>query len=132
MSCSRIALLGRPLRRRSQATERFARSSSARRRAIPDARSSRSKVSRAIRAAGTHGGRRVKVLAAMSGGVDSSVAAARAVDAGHEVVGVHLALSAQPGTLRTGARGCCTKEDAADARRVADNIDIPFYVWDFA
>jgi tRNA-uridine 2-sulfurtransferase len=68
----------------------------------------------------------------MSGGVDSSVAAARAVDAGHEVVGVHLALSAQPGTLRTGARGCCTKEDAADARRVADVIDIPFYVWDFA
>jgi tRNA-uridine 2-sulfurtransferase len=74
----------------------------------------------------------VKVLAAMSGGVDSSVAAARAVDAGHEVVGVHLALSAQPGTLRTGARGCCTKEDAADARRVADVVDIPFYVWDFA
>ncbi len=68
----------------------------------------------------------------MSGGVDSSVAAARAVDVGHEVVGVHLALSAQPGTLRTGARGCCTKEDAADARRVADVIDIPFYVWDFA
>ena len=53
----------------------------------------------------------------MSGGVDSSVAAARAVDAGHDVVGIHLALSAQPGTLRTGARGCCTKEDAADARR---------------
>jgi tRNA-uridine 2-sulfurtransferase len=74
----------------------------------------------------------MKVLAAMSGGVDSSVAAARAVDAGHEVVGVHLALSAKPGTLRTGARGCCTKEDAADARRVADVIDIPFYVWDFA
>ncbi|HKR50551.1 MAG TPA: tRNA 2-thiouridine(34) synthase MnmA [Pseudonocardiaceae bacterium] len=74
----------------------------------------------------------MKVLAAMSGGVDSSVAAARAVDAGHEVVGVHLALSAQPGTLRTGARGCCTREDAADARRVADIIGIPFYVWDFA
>jgi tRNA-specific 2-thiouridylase len=68
----------------------------------------------------------------MSGGVDSSVAVARAVDAGHEVIGVHLALSAQPGTLRTGARGCCTKEDAADARRVADVVDIPFYVWDFA
>ncbi|HSL09672.1 MAG TPA: tRNA 2-thiouridine(34) synthase MnmA [Pseudonocardiaceae bacterium] len=74
----------------------------------------------------------MRVLAAMSGGVDSAVAAARAVDAGHEVVGVHLALSAQPGTLRTGARGCCTREDAADARRVADIIDIPFYVWDFA
>ncbi len=74
----------------------------------------------------------MRVLAAMSGGVDSSVAAARAVDSGHEVVGVHLALSARPGTLRTGARGCCTKEDAADARRVADVIDVPFYVWDFA
>ncbi len=74
----------------------------------------------------------MKVLAAMSGGVDSAVAAARAVDAGHEVVGVHLALSTQPGTLRTGARGCCTREDATDARRVADIIDIPFYVLDFA
>ncbi|MGH3798027.1 MAG: tRNA 2-thiouridine(34) synthase MnmA [Pseudonocardiaceae bacterium] len=74
----------------------------------------------------------MRVLAAMSGGVDSSVAAARAVDAGHDVVGVHLALSARPGTLRTGARGCCTREDAGDARRAADVIDVPFYVWDFA
>ena len=68
----------------------------------------------------------------MSGGVDSSVAAARMVDAGHDVVGVHLALSSAPGTLRTGSRGCCSKEDAADARRVADVLGIPFYVWDFA
>jgi tRNA-uridine 2-sulfurtransferase len=68
----------------------------------------------------------------MSGGVDSSVAAARMVDAGHDVVGVHLALSPAPGTLRTGSRGCCSKEDAGDARRVADVLDIPFYVWDFA
>lgn len=74
----------------------------------------------------------MKVLAAMSGGVDSAVAAARAVDAGHEVVGVHLALSRQPGTLRTGARGCCTIEDSLDARRVAGMLDIPFYVWDFS
>jgi tRNA-specific 2-thiouridylase len=74
----------------------------------------------------------VKVLAAMSGGVDSSVAAARMVDAGHDVVGVHLALSSAPGTLRTGSRGCCSKEDASDARRVADVLGIPFYVWDFA
>jgi tRNA-specific 2-thiouridylase len=74
----------------------------------------------------------MRVLAAMSGGVDSSVAAARVVDAGHDVVGVHLALSAQPGTLRTGARGCCSKEDAGDAQRSADVLDIPFYVWDFA
>jgi tRNA-uridine 2-sulfurtransferase len=74
----------------------------------------------------------VRVLAAMSGGVDSSVAAARMVDAGHDVVGVHLALSTTPGTLRTGSRGCCSKEDASDARRVADVLGIPFYVWDFA
>jgi tRNA-uridine 2-sulfurtransferase len=74
----------------------------------------------------------VRVLVAMSGGVDSSVAAARMVDAGHDVVGVHLALSSAPGTLRTGSRGCCSKEDAGDARRVADVLDIPFYVWDFA
>jgi tRNA-uridine 2-sulfurtransferase len=74
----------------------------------------------------------MRVLVAMSGGVDSSVAAARMVDAGHDVVGVHLALSATPGTLRTGSRGCCSKEDAGDARRVADVLDIPFYVWDFA
>jgi len=68
----------------------------------------------------------------MSGGVDSAVAAARAVDAGHEVVGVHLALSRMPGTLRTGSRGCCTIEDAMDARRVANLLGIPFYVWDFS
>ena len=59
----------------------------------------------------------MKVLAAMSGGVDSAVAAARAVDAGWDVTGVHLALSRQPATLRTGARGCCSVEDANDARR---------------
>ncbi|HMT51500.1 tRNA 2-thiouridine(34) synthase MnmA [Dietzia sp. UBA5065] len=74
----------------------------------------------------------MRVLAAMSGGVDSAVAAARAVAAGHEVVGVHLALSADPATLRTGSRGCCSREDAGDARRVADLLGIPFYVWDFA
>ncbi|MDP9094882.1 MAG: tRNA 2-thiouridine(34) synthase MnmA [Actinomycetota bacterium] len=68
----------------------------------------------------------------MSGGVDSAVAAARAVDAGHEVTGVHLALSAAPATLRHGARGCCTLEDANDARRAADVLDIPFYIWDLA
>ena len=74
----------------------------------------------------------MRVLAAMSGGVDSAVAAARAVDAGHDVVGVHLALSRQPATQRTGARGCCTVEDAHDARRAADVLGIAFYVWDLA
>ncbi|MCW2644855.1 MAG: tRNA-uridine 2-sulfurtransferase [Pseudonocardiales bacterium] len=74
----------------------------------------------------------LKVLAAMSGGVDSAVAAGRAVDAGHDVTGVHLALSAAPQTLRHGARGCCTLEDANDARRAADVLGIPFYIWDLA
>jgi len=74
----------------------------------------------------------MKVLAAMSGGVDSAVAAARAVEAGHEVIGVHLALSRMPGTLRTGARGCCTIEDSMDAQRAANIIGIPYYVWDFS
>lgn len=68
----------------------------------------------------------------MSGGVDSAVAAARAVDAGHEVVGVHLALSRMPGTLRTGSRGCCTIEDSMDAQRVSNHLGIPYYVWDFS
>ncbi|MFC4139257.1 MULTISPECIES: tRNA 2-thiouridine(34) synthase MnmA [unclassified Microbacterium] len=74
----------------------------------------------------------MRILAAMSGGVDSAVAAARAVEAGHDVVGVHLALSRAGGTLRTGSRGCCTIEDAMDARRAADLLGIPFYVWDFS
>lgn len=74
----------------------------------------------------------MKVLAAMSGGVDSAVAAARAVDAGHDVVGVHLALSRTAGTLRTGARGCCTVEDSQDAWRACDILGIPYYVWDFS
>ena len=68
----------------------------------------------------------------MSGGVDSAVAAARAVDAGHDVTGVHLALSRNPQTYRSGARGCCTLEDSRDARRAADVLGIPFYVWDMA
>jgi tRNA-specific 2-thiouridylase len=75
---------------------------------------------------------RLRVLAAMSGGVDSAVAAARAAEAGHDVTGVHLALSANPASYRSGARGCCTLEDARDARRAADVIGIPFYVWDMA
>ena len=74
----------------------------------------------------------LQVLAALSGGVDSATAAARAVDAGHDVTAVHLALSANPSSYRTGARGCCTLEDSRDARRAADVIGVPFYVWDMA
>ena len=74
----------------------------------------------------------MKLLAAMSGGVDSAVAAARAAEAGPDVTGIHLALSRNPKSYRTGARGCCTIEDSNDARRAADVIGIPFYVWDFS
>lgn len=74
----------------------------------------------------------MRVVAAMSGGVDSAVAASRMLEAGRDVVGVHLALSQSAATLRESARGCCTIEDAGDARRVADRLGIPFYVWDMA
>ena len=74
----------------------------------------------------------MRVLAALSGGVDSAVAAARAVDAGHDVVGVHMALSRSRAEHRTGSRGCCSIEDANDARRAADRLGIPYYVWDLS
>lgn len=74
----------------------------------------------------------MRVVAAMSGGVDSAVAAARALKQGHDVIGVHLALSRSPEAVRAGSRGCCSLEDSADARRVCDKLGIPFYVWDFS
>ncbi|WP_419705736.1 tRNA 2-thiouridine(34) synthase MnmA [Promicromonospora sp. NFX87] len=74
----------------------------------------------------------MRVLAAMSGGVDSAVAAALAVEAGHDVVGVHMALSRNRDQFRTGSRGCCSIEDAGDARRAADMLGIPYYVWDLS
>lgn len=74
----------------------------------------------------------MRVLAALSGGVDSAVAAARAVEAGHDVTGVHMALSRNRDEYRTGSRGCCSIEDANDARRAADKLGIPYYVWDLS
>ena len=74
----------------------------------------------------------MRVLAAMSGGVDSAVAAALAVEAGHDVVGVHMALSRNRDQFRSGSRGCCSIEDAGDARRAADMLGIPYYVWDLS
>jgi tRNA-specific 2-thiouridylase len=72
----------------------------------------------------------MKVLVAMSGGVDSSMAAALLCEAGHDVTGVHLKMADTPSGLP--GKGCCTLDDARDARRVADTLGIPFYVWDFA
>lgn len=74
----------------------------------------------------------MRVLAALSGGVDSAVAAARAVRAGHDVTAVHMALTGSAAQTRCGSRGCCTVEDAVDARRAAALLGIPFYVWDLA
>lgn len=74
----------------------------------------------------------MRVLAALSGGVDSAVAAARAKDAGHDVVGVHMALSRNRDEFRSGSRGCCSIEDSNDARRAADRLGIPYYVWDLS
>ncbi len=72
----------------------------------------------------------MRVLVAMSGGVDSSVAAALMKDAGHEVVGVTLKLWSGPNGEAPTA-GCCTVSDAEDARRVAAQLDIPYYVLDY-
>ncbi len=74
----------------------------------------------------------MRVIAALSGGVDSAVAAARMIDAGHEVTAVHLALARTPTATRVGSRGCCSLEDGRDARRVADVLGVPFYVWDLS
>lgn len=72
----------------------------------------------------------MKLLVAMSGGVDSSVAAALMVEAGHEVIGVTLKQWEEPdGSLPT--EGCCTLADADDARRVASMLNIPYYVLDY-
>ena len=73
----------------------------------------------------------MKVLVAMSGGVDSSVAAAILTREGHDVTGVHMKLSDYATSSESDGRvhGCCTVEAADDARRVAQVLDIPFYVW---
>jgi len=72
----------------------------------------------------------MRVLVAMSGGVDSSVAAALMRDQGHDVVGVTLKLWSGPNGEAPTA-GCCTLSDAEDARRVAAKLDIPYYVLDY-
>lgn len=72
----------------------------------------------------------MRALVAMSGGVDSSVAAAMTKEAGFDVMGVTLKLWEGPGGEAPTA-GCCTVSDAEDARRVAAQLDIPYYVLDY-
>lgn len=71
-----------------------------------------------------------QVLVAMSGGVDSSVAAALMLEEGHDVIGVTMKMWSGPsGEVPTS--GCCTLSDTEDARRVAGQLGIPYYVLDY-
>ena len=75
--------------------------------------------------------KRPRVVVAMSGGVDSSVAAALLVQEGYEVIGMMMRLWSEPGRGPNAPMNrCCTPDQMADARRVADRLDIPFYVVD--
>ena len=84
---------------------------------------------------------RPKVVLAMSGGVDSSVAAALLLREGYEVVGCFMRLGSPSGVgeapscdtspTKKHKQGCCSVDDAADARRVADRLGIPLYVLNF-
>ncbi len=75
-----------------------------------------------------------RIVAAMSGGVDSSVAAALLKEQGHEVIGIMLRLWSEPGVIeddgveRVVQNKCCSLEAVDDARRVARMLDIPFYL----
>jgi tRNA-specific 2-thiouridylase len=69
-----------------------------------------------------------RVLVAMSGGVDSSVAAALVKAAGNEAIGVWMRLSDVADSYSEFKRSCCSLDAAEDARRVASQLDIPFYV----
>jgi tRNA-specific 2-thiouridylase len=73
-----------------------------------------------------------RVVLAMSGGVDSSVAAYLLRQQGYEVVGLFMRTGAHGADDARGHKqGCCSALDAGDARRVADRLDIPFYALDF-
>jgi tRNA-uridine 2-sulfurtransferase len=73
-------------------------------------------------------GERQTVVIAMSGGVDSSVAAGLLVERGYRVIGMMLRLWSEPGFEETNR--CCTPDAMAQARRVAGHLDIPFYAVD--
>lgn len=69
-------------------------------------------------------------VVAMSGGVDSSVAAALLVEQGHDVIGVHMKLHDAPTAIKNSSKTCCGIGDALDARLVCEKLNVPFYVMD--
>src|SRR5579859_97195 len=71
-----------------------------------------------------------RVVVAMSGGVDSSVAAALLVQQGYDVIGMMMRLWSEDGEGARGYNRCCTPDQMDDARRIADDLGIPFYVLD--
>ena len=71
-----------------------------------------------------------KVIVAMSGGVDSAVAAGLLVRQGYDVTGVFMCLGAAGHLDGASSRGCCTPQDADDARRAAQKLGIGLYVLD--
>src|SRR3954453_3480539 len=72
-----------------------------------------------------------RVVLAMSGGVDSSVAAHLLKEQGYEVIGLFMRTGAHAEDAERRAKTCCSATDAVDARNVADRLDIPFYALDF-
>ncbi|MBL7684910.1 MAG: tRNA 2-thiouridine(34) synthase MnmA [Deltaproteobacteria bacterium] len=72
-----------------------------------------------------------RVICAMSGGVDSSVAALLLKQAGHEVIGVSMKLSDTPTDPSVQTSGCCSVKDFNDARAICDSLQIPFYAMNF-
>jgi tRNA-specific 2-thiouridylase len=78
------------------------------------------------------GGERLRVVVAMSGGVDSSVVAALMHEAGHDVVGLTMKLRDSTADERAGGSGsCCSADDTRDAREVCDRLGVPHFVVDY-
>jgi len=73
-----------------------------------------------------------RVLTAMSGGVDSSVAALLLLEEGHEVIGVFMRNGVSEAAAGAASKSCCSASDARDAQTVADRLGVPFYATDYA